>query len=271
VLVALTAATVRLIYGYDLGAISGALLFLKDDFGGLSSFEQSAVTSVVVVGQIFGALVGWQVANRFGRKKTMVAIAIGFAVFAVLSSLAPDKYSLAAARFFLGVSIGVSIVAAPAYVAEMAPAPVRGALLVAFQIATTSGIAIAYFVDVALAGTGSWRLMLALSAVAAIVVLVLIARLRDTPRWYVMQGRRDEALSVLRDADPWGRRRARVVPAGGPLGSPSHAAHRHRDDGARQRAADRLVRRAGQAGAGVRGDPAVHDGLQLRVRIVWWD
>lgn len=202
VLVALTAATVGLIYGYDLGAISGALLFLKNDFGGLSSFEQSAVTAVVVIGQIVGALVAWKVANRFGRKNAMVAVAIGFAVFAVLSAVAPDKYFLAGARFFLGVAIGVSIISAPAFVAEMAPAQVRGALLVAFQIATTSGIAIAYFVDVALAGTKSWRLMLGVSAVAAVVVLAFIVRLKDTPRWYVMRGRREEALQVLRDADP---------------------------------------------------------------------
>jgi MFS transporter, SP family, galactose:H+ symporter len=87
---------------------------------------------------------------------------------------------------------------APAYIAESAPVSVRGSMLVTFQIATTSGIAVAYFVGAALAGTESWRFILSLSAIPAIIVLVLIVRLPDTARWLLMNGQREEAADLLR-------------------------------------------------------------------------
>ena len=89
--------------------------------------------------------------------------------------LAPNEWFLTVVRFLLGLAIGISIVVAPAYIAESALVRIRGSMIVTFQIATTSGIAIAYFVDAALASTESWRLILSLSAVPAVIVLILIA------------------------------------------------------------------------------------------------
>jgi MFS transporter, SP family, arabinose:H+ symporter len=103
------------------------------------------------------------------------------------------------ARFFLGVSIGISTVAAPVFVAESAPAKIRGSLVVGYQVATVVGIMVASFIDYVLAAGGSWRIMLALSAVASALVLISRRRLPDTPRWYLIRGRREEAL---RRADP---------------------------------------------------------------------
>src|SRR4051795_8019602 len=199
--IAVAAATIGIIYGYDLGAISGALLFIKDDFG-LSTKQTEWVTTIVVAGSVLGALVGGRIANAIGRKPTMVLVALTYAVFAVLSGVAQSLVWLDVARFFLGVTIGVSIVTAPIFVAESSPAAVRGALIVMYQVATVTGIVIAYFVDYALAGGGSWRIMLALSAVPSLVVLAILARLPDTPRWYVMKGRREEARETLRVTDP---------------------------------------------------------------------
>jgi sugar porter (SP) family MFS transporter len=93
-------------------------------------------------------------------------------------------------------------VTAPIFVAESSPAAVRGGMIVMYQVATVAGIVIAYFVDYALAGGGSWRIMLALSAIPSLVVLAILARLPDTPRWYLMKGRRAEAAATLRVADP---------------------------------------------------------------------
>jgi len=132
----------------------------------------------------------------------MVLVAVTYAVFAILSGLAQSLVWLDVARFFLGVTIGVSIVTAPIFVAESAPAAVRGGLIVMYQVATVTGIVIAYFVDYALAGPGAWRVMLALSAVPSLAVLVILARLPDTPRWYLMKGRRDEARATLERTDP---------------------------------------------------------------------
>jgi sugar porter (SP) family MFS transporter len=106
------------------------------------------------------------------------------------------------ARFLLGVTIGISVVTAPIFVAESAPAAIRGALIVMYQVATVSGIVIAYFVDYALAGTQSWRLMLAMSAVPSLLVLLVLLRLPDTPRWYVMKGHVQRARETLRLIDP---------------------------------------------------------------------
>src|SRR3954453_23511541 len=199
--VAVAAATIGVIYGYDLGNISGALLFITKEFD-LSTKQTEWVATIVVAGSIVGALVASRLANAIGRKPTMVLVAITYASFAVLSGLAQSLVWLDVARFFLGVTIGVSVVTAPIFVAESAPAAVRGGLIVMYQVATVSGIVVAYFVDYALAGTGAWRAMLALSAVPALLVLAILARLPDTPRWYVMKGRRERAREVLVVADP---------------------------------------------------------------------
>ena len=199
--IAVAAATIGVIYGYDLGNISGALLFITKDFD-LSTKQTEWVATIVVAGSIVGALAASRLANAIGRKPTMVLVAITYAVFAVLSGVAQSLVWLDIARFLLGVTIGLSIVTAPIFVAESAPAAVRGGLIVMYQVATVTGIVIAYFVDYALAGGGSWRLMLALSAIPSLVVLAILARLPDTPRWYMMKGRREEAAATLRVADP---------------------------------------------------------------------
>jgi MFS transporter, SP family, galactose:H+ symporter len=205
VYIAGTAAIIGLIYGYDLGSIASALLFLVPDFE-LSTFMTSAVTSAVVLGQLAGAFSAGRISNTIGRKRTMVGIALGYVLFAALQGLAPNEWFLLVIRFLLGFTIGVSIVVAPAYIAESAPKSVRGSMIVTFQIATVAGIAVAYFVGAALAGTESWRLILSLSAIPALFVLFFVLRLPDTPRWYLMNGQREEALDLLarvqRDVNP---------------------------------------------------------------------
>jgi SP family galactose:H+ symporter-like MFS transporter len=205
VLIAGTAAIIGIIYGYDLGSIASAILFLKPDLS-LSTFMVSAVTATVVLGQLVGAFNAGRITNWIGRKRTMVGIALGYAVFAVLQGLAPNEWFLIVARFLLGFIIGVSIVTAPAYIAESSPRSVRGSMIVTFQVATVAGIAIAYFVGAALASFESWRLILSLSAIPALIVLFFIIRLPDTPRWLLMNGQRKEALDLIRkvegDVDP---------------------------------------------------------------------
>ena len=199
--IAVAAATIGVIYGYDLGNISGALLFITKEFG-TTTKETEWVTSIVVAGSIAGALAASRVAIAIGRKPTMVMVALTYAAFAILSGLAQSLVWLDIARFFLGVTIGLSVVTAPIFVAESSPAAIRGGLIVMYQVATVTGIMVAYFVDYALAGSGAWRVMLALSAAPALAVLVVLARLPDTPRWYVMKGRKEEARDALRVTDP---------------------------------------------------------------------
>jgi sugar porter (SP) family MFS transporter len=196
VLIAGTAAIIGIIYGYDLGSIASAILFLQPDLD-LSTFMVSAVTATVVLGQLVGAFNAGRITNTIGRKRTMVVIALGYAIFAVLQGLAPNEWFLIVARFLLGFIIGVSIVTAPAYIAESSPRSVRGSMIVTFQIATVAGIAVAYFVGAALAGLESWRLILSLSAIPALIVLFFVLRLPETPRWLLMNDQREEALDLV--------------------------------------------------------------------------
>jgi sugar porter (SP) family MFS transporter len=199
--IALTAATVGVVYGYDTGSIAGALLFVPAQFK-LSTTAVEWITTFTGIGLILGALIANPLADRYGRKAAMVMIAVGFTVFAILQGAAQDIAWLDVTRFFLGVSIGISTVAAPVFIAESAPVTIRGALIVGYQVATVVGIMVAYFADYALAGSGSWRIMLGLSAVASALVLLILVRLPDTPRWYLMRGRREDAMRTLRQVDP---------------------------------------------------------------------
>lgn len=196
-----TAATIGVIYGYDMSNIAGALLFIAKQFN-LSTSEQELVTTAVVAGEVLGALIGGWLSNRLGRKACMVGLAAGYAVFAILSAVANDVPTLLVARLLLGLTIGVSVVVVPVFVAESAPAKVRGALLVAYQVATVFGIIVGYLAAYALSGTGSWRWMLGLAAVPAVLVFVVVLRLPDTARWYMMRGRKDEARTTLAAIEP---------------------------------------------------------------------
>jgi sugar porter (SP) family MFS transporter len=199
--IALTAATIGVIYGYDTGSIAGALLFIPDRFN-LSTGATEWVATFTGIGLIVGALAANRIADHFGRRVAMIALTVGFLVFAVLQGIAPSIAVLDSARFLLGVAIGISTVVAPVYIAESAPARIRGALIVGYQVATVVGIMVAYFVAWALAGGGHWRWMLGISAVPAALVLIVLLRLPDTPRWYVMKGRIDEARETFARTDP---------------------------------------------------------------------
>ncbi len=120
-LVGLTGASVGVIYGYDLSIIAGAQLFVTDDFG-LTTRQQELLTTTVVIGQIAGALGAGVLANAIGRKKSMVLILVAYAMFALLGALSDSLPMLLVARLLLGLTIGVSVVVVPVFVAESAPA-----------------------------------------------------------------------------------------------------------------------------------------------------
>ena len=200
-LVGLTAASLGVVYGYDLSNIAGALLFITDEFG-LTTRQQELVTTAVVLGEIAGALGAGVLANLIGRKLSMVLVAAGYAVFALLGAMSDSVPMLLVARLLLGLTIGVSVVVVPVFVAESAPASVRGSLLVGYQVATVFGIIVGYLACYLLAGSRDWRWMLALAAVPAALVALLLLRMPDTARWYVLKGRVAEARRALQQVEP---------------------------------------------------------------------
>ncbi|OBK48316.1 sugar porter family MFS transporter [Mycobacterium sp. 1081908.1] len=197
----LTAASVGVIYGYDLSIIAGAQLFVTEDFG-LTTRQQELLTTMVVIGQIFGALGAGVLANAIGRKRSVALILLAYAAFALLGAFAVSLPMLLAARFLLGLTIGVTVVVVPVYVAESAPAAVRGSLLTAYQLAIVSGLVVGYLTGYLLAGAHAWRWMLGLAALPAMLLLPLLIRMPDTARWYVLKGRIDDARAALLRADP---------------------------------------------------------------------
>lgn len=200
-LVGLTAASVGVIYGYDLSIIAGAQLFITEDFG-LSTRQQELLTTMVVIGQIVGALGAGVLANVIGRKRSVVLILFAYTVFALLAAFSLSLPMLLTARLLLGLTIGVTVVVVPVYVAESAPTAVRGSLLTAYQLAIVSGLIVGYLTGYLLAGTHSWRWMLGLACVPALLLLPLVIRMPDTARWYVLKGRMDDARRALLRVEP---------------------------------------------------------------------
>lgn len=194
-------AAIGVIYGYDVGASAGALLFLPKAMH-LSTGATSFINTALSIGLLIGALVGGTLIDALGRRRAMVLVAGGFALFAVTSALSPDLAVLDASRLLLGTAIGISTVAAPVYMAECAPQARHGTAVAVYQLANTIGIMIAYLVGYLLAPTGSWRLMLGVSAVPALLVMLVLVKAHDTPRWYLMKGLRDQAAATLRTLDP---------------------------------------------------------------------
>jgi sugar porter (SP) family MFS transporter len=181
-LIASVAALGGLLFGYDTGVISGAILFITKDFG-LATKLQALTISIVLIGCIAGSAVAGTVADRIGRRWTLFAAGVTFLVGAIVSALTPNEMVLLCGRFVVGIGIGFSSVVAPLYIAEVAPSTVRGALVSLYQFAITVGILAAYIVDYALAGGGQWRWMLGLAVVPSLVLMGGMLGMPESPRY----------------------------------------------------------------------------------------
>lgn len=198
-----TAASLGVIYGYDMSSIAGALHYIADEFH-LSTNQQGMVMTAAVIGEIAGAIGGGVLANALGRKTSMVLVTAAYAAFAVLGALSVSLPMLLMARLALGLTIGVSMAVVPVFVAESAPAKIRGSLLVADQLATVIGVIAGYSVAYLLALAHDWRGMLGLAAVPAVLVMLALLPVPDTARWYVLKGRIDQARHAFRWLEPQG-------------------------------------------------------------------
>ena len=197
-LVAAVASLGGLLFGFDTGVISGALLYIKQDYA-LSAWMQGVVTTAVLIGAVVGAAFGGSLTDRFGRKPVIVAMAALFAVGSLLSAAATGIVMLFVARLILGVAIGTASMLTPLYLSEMAPKEKRGAIVSLNQLCITLGILISYLVDFGFAEVaGSWRWMLGVGAIPGILLGVGMLFLPESPRWLASKGRFDQAAAVLR-------------------------------------------------------------------------
>jgi predicted MFS family arabinose efflux permease len=161
-----------LLFGYDTGVVSGALLFVKNDFGGLSSFQQELVTSLLLIGAMAGALTAGRVADRVGRRPTVLATALVFVVGVLLAAFTPAYPALLAARVIIGLAVGSASMVVPLYIGEVVPPRIRGAMVSLNQLAITVGILGSYLIDYGLSSTGNWRLMFGLAVIPAAALFI---------------------------------------------------------------------------------------------------
>ncbi|MFN2166233.1 MAG: MFS transporter, partial [Anaerolineae bacterium] len=190
------AALGGLLFGYDTGVISGAILFIQKQFS-LSSTLEEVVVSAVLIGAVAGAACGGLLADRLGRRRTIILAAVTFTVGAVGTALTPSVALLIAGRVVVGLAIGVASFVSPMYISEIAPARIRGSLVSVNQLAVTVGIVVAYLVDYGFAAFQGWRYMLGVAAVPSVALGLAMWRLPDSPRWLMRRDNRDQAKSVL--------------------------------------------------------------------------
>jgi sugar porter (SP) family MFS transporter len=186
-----------ILYGFDMGVIAAALIYVRDSFH-LSTLMQEVLVIAVLIGVMIGALVGGTVADRVGRRKTLIWGAILFIVGSILAPLSPNVAVLFVARALLGVAVGFTSGTAPVYVSELAPPKSRGMLIGLYQFALTSGIALADLVGYWFAGQQGWRWMFACGLIPALVFLFMVLTVPESPRWLFAQNRAAEAESVLK-------------------------------------------------------------------------
>jgi sugar porter (SP) family MFS transporter len=187
-----------LLFGYDTGVISGALLFIGKDFPGLTSFDKELLTSILLIGALIGALAAGRIADRVGRRPTVLGTAALFVAGVMLAAFSPSYAVLVGARVVIGLAVGSASMVVPLYIGEVVPPRIRGALVSFNQLALTSGILVSYLVDYGLAGSQNWRLMFGLAAIPAILMFTGMLFQHESPHWLVAQGREDEARDVLR-------------------------------------------------------------------------
>ncbi|WVZ07273.1 hypothetical protein V8G54_020619 [Vigna mungo] len=219
-----------LLFGYDTGVISGALLYIKDDFQEVrdSYFLQETIVSMAIAGAIVGAAAGGWVNDAYGRKKATLFADVIFALGAILMAAAPDPYVLILGRLLIGLGVGTASVTAPVYIAEASPSEIRGSLVSTNVLMITGGQFLSYLVNLAFTGVsillsafatiysssaatinierfssssslvpGTWRWMLGVSGVPAVIQFVLMLFLPESPRWLFIKNRKNEAVDVL--------------------------------------------------------------------------
>ena len=187
------------LFGFDTVVISGADQQLQQLWGSSDVFHGSVVMAMALWGTVIGAMFGGIPTNKIGRKNTLILIGVLYTISAVGSAFVNDPYTFAFFRFIGGLGVGASTVAAPAYVSEIAPAKDRGRLVGFYQFNIVLGILIAFLSNYLLSNIGenSWRWMVGVEAIPAVIYTLLVLTVPKSPRWLLLNGKKEEAEKVL--------------------------------------------------------------------------
>ncbi|MDF1761136.1 MAG: sugar porter family MFS transporter [Coxiellaceae bacterium] len=195
--IALVAAFAGVLFGYDTGVISGAILFISHEFQ-LNAEMNGIIVGMVLVGAFLGALVSGHLSDVVGRKRLLVADTIIFIIGTLLTGFAHTIPGLVMGRLIVGVAIGISSYSAPLYIAEIAPPKHRGALVSLNQLSIALGLLLSYGVDYHFSFAQDWRAMFLIGVIPAVGLLIAMCILPYSPRWMILHGHDDRARSILR-------------------------------------------------------------------------
>jgi len=195
--ISLTAALAGLLFGLDIGVISGALPLIADKFKAGTEMQEFIVSSLLV-GAFLGTLISGYISRKYGRKQALLLSAVVFGIGSILSACATGTIMLIWVRLFLGLAVGLASFTAPLYLSEMAPAKIRGSLIAMYQLMITIGILMAYISDTILSYGGHWRIMLGILVIPSTLMFLGILMLPNSPRWLVLVGQKNEAIEALK-------------------------------------------------------------------------
>ncbi|CCG86048.1 sugar porter family MFS transporter [Erwinia piriflorinigrans] len=190
------AALAGLLFGLDIGVIAGALPFIAKDFS-VTPHQQEWIVSSMMFGAAIGAVGSGWMSSYLGRKKSLMIGAVLFVIGSLWSALSPNPEMLIVARVLLGLAVGVASYTAPLYLSEIAPEKIRGSMISLYQLMITIGILGAYLSDTAFSYTGEWRWMLGVITIPALLLLVGVFFLPNSPRWLAAKGDFRSAQRVL--------------------------------------------------------------------------
>jgi MFS transporter, SP family, arabinose:H+ symporter len=197
-LVSLVAALGGMMFGFDIAIISGAAPFVQEHFR-LNELQLGWGVSSLLAGCMLGAMFAGRLADAFGRKRTLVSIALVFAFTSVLTAIAPAFSWFVAARIIGGLAVGAASMVSPLYIAEVSPYAMRGRMVALNQLAITTGILVSYLINYLLRGAGpdNWRWMFASGVIPSVLFFGLLFLVPESPRWLFRAGKRAEASAVL--------------------------------------------------------------------------
>ncbi|SEW51845.1 MFS transporter, sugar porter (SP) family [Chitinophaga arvensicola] len=202
-MISIVAATGGLLFGFDTGVISGALPFLKQ-YWQLNDASIEWITTTVLLGAVVGAIGSGRLSDIIGRKQMIIVNAVIFTVGAIGCAFAPNPAILILMRILIGIAIGITSYVVPMYIAEISPTRIRGALVTLNQLMITIGILVSYITDFALSDDNnneSWRWMFLVGLIPALVLLIGMFFLPETPRWLISRHRLEEGIKVLKKVE----------------------------------------------------------------------
>ena len=192
-IIAAIASLGGLLAGFDMGVISGALLYIKADWE-MSPILQGWLVSSAIVGSMIGAAANGVLADIYGRKKIILATSLLFIIASIMCGYAPNLNWLIFSRILIGIAVGMVTFVVPLYISEIAPQKIRGKLVSQFQLAITIGILFSYLINRIFANTEyNWRWMLAAGLIPALILFIGMCFLHDTPRWLLGKNREKDA------------------------------------------------------------------------------